>query len=180
MDRPIIAEGSRVRLVPLTEEDVQWLWKTYNDRRVSRPALNTGVFSLEDEKKFVEGSYNKRKPSLLIVTKSGERVGVVGVNEYSENSRRMEIGYWIAPEHWGNGYATEAVSLFVDFLFREYGINKVEAKTLATNVASQRVLEKNGFKLEGRLRKHSWDRNRGCFEDLLVYGLLREEWEGRK
>ncbi len=156
-ERPVIAEGKFVRLVPLTEEDVRWLWMKYNDRRVSRPSVNSGLFSMEDEKKFVEESYNKQAPTLLVVNK--------------------EIGYWIAPEHWGKGYATEALSFFIDFLFREYSINKVSAHVLATNKASQRVLEKNGFKLEGMLRKHTWDRERGRFEDLLVYRLLREEWE---
>lgn len=104
-----------------------------------------------------------------------ERIGLVfaGVGEWS----RTGIGYWIAPEHQGNGFGKAAVSFLIDELFRMYPHPAVYAKSLPTNEASRGLLESLGFSQEGRLRKEAfWD---GEYRDSLVYGLLREEWVDR-
>ncbi len=63
----------------------------------------------------------------------------------------------------------------VDFGFRTLGLYRLSSWCIAENTASARVLEKAGFKLEGRLRENE------CFKgrrwDTLLYGLLKEEWE---
>ena len=178
MECPTIRKGERVRLVPLTEEDVDWLWRTVNRREIWIWMGRYGVLSLEDERQFVQRALSdKDRPHLLILNEKGERVGVVGVNEYDRYNGRAEVGYWISPEHQGKGYATEALELFLDLLFRELNYRKVYAPTFASNEASWRVLEKTGFKREGRLRKHSYNPATGRYDDDLVYGLLRREWE---
>ena len=181
MDRPVVREGESVVLTLLTEEDVEWIWREVNRRDTLVPMGKYGIYSIEQEKGFVEKAYaDKDMPRLLITTKTGERVGIIGVNEYDRRSGTAEVGYWIAHDKRGKGYAKEALALFVDFLFKELNYRKLYAYTSERNSASQRVLESNGFKREGRLRKHAYDGIEGKYVDVLIYGLLRRDWEKKR
>lgn len=88
-------------------------------------------------------------------------------------SHRAEIGYWLAPQFWGQGVMTEAVGEYVRYTFREFDLEKLIAHVFESNLASARVLEKNGFRLEGCLRRHFI--KDGQFLDARIYGLLRNE-----
>jgi len=67
------------------------------------------------------------------------------------------------------------VKLTLEYCFRYMNLRKVFARTYGNNVASIRVLEKNGFKLMGKLRKHAWTPN--GYADVLFYDIMREEWQ---
>lgn len=77
---------------------------------------------------------------------------------------RWEIGYHIAKRYTGKGYATEAVSLFLAYLAQSTDIPEIYATALASNKASIRVLEKNGF----ALLFESEDRRQGKTRRLIV------------
>ena len=85
-----------------------------------------------------------------------------------------EIGYRTKPSERRKGYATEAVKLIVHFMFSTKNIERIESVTDVENMPSQRVLEKNGFKREGVLRRRSF--TKGQYRDEYIYGILREEW----
>lgn len=106
---------------------------------------------------------------------AGTHIGDVGVN-LNDNLRQAEIGYTIAPEQQGRGYATEAVRALLDHLFRMRGLHKVSAECDARNVASARVLERLGFTREGLLRGHTWIKDE--WTDDLIYGLLEADYFG--
>ena len=88
-----------------------------------------------------------------------------------------ELGYWVGKPWWGQGYATEAAQAIVDHGFRKLGLARIYAQCFSRNPASARVLEKAGMVKEGHLRKHfkKWDE----FVDIEVFGVLREEREGK-
>ncbi|MFT4171502.1 MAG: GNAT family protein [Rhodocyclaceae bacterium] len=64
-----------------------------------------------------------------------------------------EIGYWLAEPFWGRGIATAAVALVSDHAFQTLGLGRLEAPVFSWNLASMRVLEKNGFEREGLMRR---------------------------
>jgi len=101
-------------------------------------------------------------------------VGVVAFGWVSSPGERGSLMYWIAPEHQGNGYVTEASELFLDYVFRECGFHKVSARVLVSNEASAGALEKLGFQREGRRRESAVVD--GEYEDMYTYGLLAREW----
>jgi [ribosomal protein S5]-alanine N-acetyltransferase len=111
----------------------------------------------------------------LAITLDGVVVGNVGLRRQSEAARVADLGYELAPERWGRGYATEAARAMLDWGFRELDLHRVWAHCLAENVASARVLEKLGMRGEGRLRRH--EQLKGRWWDVLHFGILREEWE---
>ena len=87
----------------------------------------------------------------------------------------LEIGYVLHPDLWGQGLMPEAVSALVDFGFTELELHKIEIAVYDHNPQSRRVAEKLGFSLETRLRKRK--KIDGDYQDKLIFGLLREEWE---
>jgi RimJ/RimL family protein N-acetyltransferase len=90
----------------------------------------------------------------------------------------MEIGYGIVPSERGKGYGTEAIQLMVDYLFLSQNIFRLQARTDVRNKASQRVLEKASFRIEGTIRKSLFAR--GVLRDVCLYSILREEWKEPK
>jgi len=70
-----------------------------------------------------------------------------------------EVGYWIGEPFWGKGITTAAVALIVDYGFKTLGLQRIYASVFEGNIASQRVLEKCGFKLEGTLVKGAFKNN---------------------
>jgi RimJ/RimL family protein N-acetyltransferase len=94
------------------------------------------------------------------------------------NGNLLEIGYNLVPNDRRKGYCTEAVRIIVDYLFLSRDIARIQAQTHPRNVASQKVLEKAGFKKEGTLRKSYF--LRGEWTDSLIYSILREEWKEPK
>lgn len=104
------------------------------------------------------------------VTVGGVLVGACMLAVTSAQHRRGEVGYVLAREHWGKGYATEAAAAVLAFARDELGLERVEATCRPGNVASQRVLAKLGMRQEGVLRFHMLIRGRR--EDSLLFAVV--------
>lgn len=107
----------------------------------------------------------------------GLLLGACGL-ELTPAHKRGELGYWLGRDHRGKGYATEAAAAVVGWGFETLGLARISAARFDTNPASGRVLEKIGMTREGVLRRHAF--RDGAFRDMVMYGILREEWEGRR
>jgi RimJ/RimL family protein N-acetyltransferase len=89
-----------------------------------------------------------------------------------------EIGYWVGKPFWNNGYCTEAARAVVAYGFDTLGLERIFANYMARNPASGRVLAKLGMQQEGYLRRHR--RKFGRYEDLIVCGVTKAEWQQLK
>ncbi|GFP55375.1 hypothetical protein ACSS6W_009313 [Trichoderma asperelloides] len=88
--------------------------------------------------------------------------------------RTWELGYWFTPSAWGHGYATEFAKALVPWAFETWPqLNRIEAMAYARNKASQNVLRKCGFTLEG-LRRGVLEKN-GEILDESIWGILRSD-----
>ena len=115
----------------------------------------------------------------IIEKKDGTIIGFVNhFNMLHPLGKLLEIGYAIARNERGKGFCTEAVTLILDYLFLSRSAERIQASTHADNKASQRVLEKAGFKREGMIRKALF--NKGDWKDGVLYSILREEWKQPK
>ncbi|GAA5345424.1 ribosomal-protein-serine acetyltransferase [Planifilum fimeticola] len=108
----------------------------------------------------------------------GEMAGIVGAHTIDRIKCYAEIGYWLGERFQGRGIVTRAVRALIDELLGERGLNRVEIRCAASNRRSQGVAERLGFRREGRLKKATLVR--GEFEDLLLFGMLAEEWRAGK
>lgn len=107
-------------------------------------------------------------------TSPGALIGNAGIRKRAPDASEAELGYELNPTHWGQGYATEAASAMLRFAFVDLDLRRVVATCVAENVASTRVLERVGMRLEGRLRDDRWFKGR--WWDTLLYGVLAREW----
>lgn len=87
--------------------------------------------------------------------------------------RTATLGYYILDEYKNQGICTEMVSQICDLAFEFLTINRITASTFASNYASRRVLEKNGFVLEGILKDNIFKKN--IVYDECVYGKYRDK-----
>ena len=79
-----------------------------------------------------------------VVTGDGQ-IGTVGISTNPQNPDGVELGYWFGRPYWGQGYATEAARLALEFAFADLDLQVIDAGHFADNAASGRVLQKLGF-----------------------------------
>jgi aminoglycoside 6'-N-acetyltransferase len=103
----------------------------------------------------------------------GVLIGDIGLNLH-ENLMQADVGFTLAPEYQGKGYATEAVRGLLNYLFLERNLHRVSAECDARNVSSAALLKRLGFRDEGLRRQNTWFK--GEWTDDLFFGLLRSDW----
>lgn len=173
MPGPVFLRGDDVDLHTVEREDLTFLQRVIDDPRVWRHLGTATPKRAEDEEAWYEATTDDDEVHLLICD-SGEPVGIVGLSGIEPTWGVAELGYYVDPEAHGQGYATEAVALVVEYAFRDRRLEKLAADAIADNEASRRVLEKNGFREEGRFRDHAFvDGER---VDVVRYGLLADEF----
>jgi ribosomal-protein-alanine N-acetyltransferase len=100
---------------------------------------------------------------------------VIGLVELSRRDRRAVVGTWLGRAHWGSGANAGAKALILHLAFGHLGLERLGAYADLDNPRSQAALVKVGFEREGLLRR--WHRHGDQVHDVLVYSLLKEEWE---
>lgn len=115
--------------------------------------------------------------SFAITLADGPLIGAIGLL-ISQTDNHAELGYWIGKPYWNRGYCTEAARAVVAYGFESLNLQRIFANYFAINPASGRVMNKLGMQQEGVLRQHraKW----GAYVDLIVCGLLREEYFASK
>ena len=100
-------------------------------------------------------------------------IGTVSLMAINEMHRRADIGYFIAPDHWNQGYATEACQAVLDYGFRRLGLHRIQAQYFRGNPSSGRVIQKLGMQKEGLSRQAAY--RAGKWHDLVNYAILETD-----
>jgi len=109
----------------------------------------------------------KKPKYYFVIELNKEPVGVLDIYKLSYEDKRGDIGYGIAKEYWGNGVASKALKLGLKFMKDELKLYAAEATTDPRNIASRKVLEKNGLKEVGTVKGYYFDR--GQYVDRVLY-----------
>ncbi|MGH6754735.1 MAG: GNAT family N-acetyltransferase [Bradyrhizobium sp.] len=122
--------------------------------------------------RWMSEAYTKGKGCAWIIEDrvSGRTLGAIRFNRIDRHWKWAEVGYEIHPSVWGKGLMTEAVKAVTTCGFDHFSLNRIESWTLPGNAASERVLEKAGFRYEGTLCQKAWFKN--AFHDFRVFGCL--------
>lgn len=102
----------------------------------------------------------------------GAAMGSIGIDQRGPVGR-CSLGYWLAPPYWGQGVMPEALAAVIQHGFGTLGVVKFEAEVFEGNTRSVALLERLGFRKEGRIRLAQY--KRGRWIDELVYGLTRDD-----
>lgn len=176
-------EGKKVNLRPMSDLD----WELFEKWGQNRLALWGPYqrFQLDHlpqlRQAFQQTGLLTRQTGFLMIDRisDGRPIGFVRYTLISfpdADFTHPEIGFGITEtDARGCGFASEAVRLLVDYLFSGYDVQRISAITDELNLPAQKLLQATGFQLEGRLRKASF--RDGENRDMLVYGLLKEDWQ---
>jgi [ribosomal protein S5]-alanine N-acetyltransferase len=139
-------------------------------------SLDFKKINKKSEEKWLKDTlkkYKTKNPGSLswAIEYNGEYVGGIGMHGADYENEKTEIGYWIGKPYWGQGIATDALCEFLNILDKKYNFKRITALAFSYNVASQRVLEKAGFKFEGLLKKNA--KKDGKFYDDKLYARVR-------
>jgi RimJ/RimL family protein N-acetyltransferase len=139
----------RLFLRPAWLEDAPEIARAIGQEPVVR-MLSTVPWPYREERAraWIEAPKDPRSPTLL-VTLPGAGGRIVGACGLHAKDRAIEVGYWIEPDHWGRGYATEALRGMLS-LARTIGHRRILGRHAVDNPASGRVLRKAGFRPTGR------------------------------
>ncbi|WP_439026437.1 GNAT family N-acetyltransferase [Haloarchaeobius sp. DT45] len=166
----------RVSLRPLEVDDLPALRAGWNDPDVWRMLDTVEPQAAGPFEAMVERWHDDDRHVPFAIDSDG-LAGLLQVKRIHWQSRICTFSYFVLPEEGGNGYATAAVDLGLEYAFDSLGLHRVQAKTVATNEGSRCVLEKTGFTHEGTARKQAFVD--GTYHDLLSWGVLEEEWRER-
>lgn len=130
-------------------------------------------YTLADAEAWIALNLADPMPLNLAVEVGGTVAGGIGLLPQSDIFRvSAELGYWLSPDRWGRGIMTAAVQAFTVWAFGTQPLERIYARTFASNPASGRVLEKAGYRLEGILRRSAL--KDGQLLDIRLYARLRE------
>ncbi len=173
--------GRRVALQAIKLKDVAALYRIISDSRqhleMWLPWVDF-IQSITDEQHIVEQwiyDMQIRMAIHLSVRIDGEIVGMVSTGQIDWTNQRTSIGYWIKRQSIRQNFATEATSILLSYLFKELRLHRVFIQAATGNDASNRVIKKLGFKIEGVLRENERVKNR--FLDHNIYGMTSEDFE---
>lgn len=170
----------RLVLREFTAEDVEAVHRYAADPEVTRHML-WGPNSRQESQDFLQAALESQAAASrtdytlgVIRRDNAEVIGAIhlGVLTGRAVRGRADLGYVLARDTWGQGYATEAVKALMRWAFVELGLHRVEASCGVDNPASRRVLEKVGLHYEGTRRDDYWVR--GTWRTSHLFGLVRD------
>jgi RimJ/RimL family protein N-acetyltransferase len=137
------------------------------------------TFNLEDAERLVATQANVLPDTpgiwLQLAILAGDVIGDCGLHFL--DGRQVELGITLDPASQGHGYAAEALSAVLDYLFGTLGKHRVTATTDAENRAAVALFQRLGFRREGHFLKNVWFKGR--WGDEFLFALLGEEWRKR-
>ncbi len=138
----------------------------------------TSVDEAEREIKFWGGLFYRKQSIFWAIadSKTDEFIGTIGFNNWNFTNGRAEISYDLIQDYWGKGIMTRCLNNVLIFAFKNMGLNRIEARTMLSNGASQRLLDKTGFTREGVQRGYRIIRGKST--DIVLYGLVKDEYGG--
>ena len=178
-------KGARVELRPIKRSDIEYFLKWMNDTEVSQYLTVYLPVTEFTEEKWIEDMAQKTAAGSDVIfviealDDGHKSIGVVGLDKISPKDHQAEFGIAIGEKsHWEKGYGTEAARLIIDYGFQQLNLHRIRSGALANNKRSIRLHKKVGFQEEGRLREEVF--KNGEFHDLVIFGLLRDEWKSGK
>lgn len=110
---------------------------------------------------------------------SAEFIGFIGINYTPDGlpfSPCVDIGWRLASEHWGNGFATEGAIGAMSYAFNEAGLEELVSMTPITNLASERVMQKLGMTKHQENFLHPKVNQGDPLQEHVLYSLNRQQW----
>ena len=173
------ATSMKIELIFPEVEDA-WFWHQVRSQEATQRFNAIGVLDLDRLKVQIAESnrdISEKKPThrYFIKINDVDFAGVIAIRDINWESGVCDLGYLIAEKYHNQGIATRAVALILEKAFEQANLRKIKATTAVSNVASYRVLQKNGFSLEGSLKEELLISGRS--QDAYLWGLTIDDFK---
>jgi len=173
-------EGKQITLRKLKKSDAPSIYQNAKDFEIARYTTLPHPYRLKNAEDFIKMTHQKiRKKKAfelgIELKESKEIIGMMSLMDIDYDNKNAEIGYWLGKKYWGKGIMKEAIKLILNFGFKKLNLVRIYARVMHPNIASAKLLERSGFKYEGRMRKTTL--RRGKWMDDLRYSILNSEFK---
>ncbi len=137
------------------------------------------ITTVEAERNFLEGVLTqvaKGEALLYLIFDEEQFIGMIDLHAFDKETRKAEVGYWLAEAYTKRGITTNAVKLLCDIAFEDLALNKLELRANVNNKGSNRVAEKVGFRWIGVKYEDEFSNHQ--YEDINYYELLKSDYYG--
>jgi ribosomal-protein-alanine N-acetyltransferase len=171
-------EGENICFKVLSKNDAQDILSYASDKSVSRFIGWRLMKTLNETSEFIETMLKRESDGThlyasVIIKSTQEIIGTAMIFNFDEEAKQAEIGYVFHKDHWGKGYGSECVALMSNFAFESLNLHKIHACVVDANIGSARILEKNGYELEGRLKDNYFIEDK--YYDALLFGKIQSK-----
>lgn len=178
LDKFPILHTPRLDLIEIKQQHLKDIFKLLGDKRVTQFYNVVTLMEKQEAQKYIDWFRIRFEEGLgvrwgIALKEQNSIIGTIGFNNFIKG-HRSNIGYDLHYSKWNKGYLTEALVEIVKFGFSTLDVNRIEAEVMQGNAASERVLEKAGFKKEGILRQ--WMLWNGKHYDMTMYSLLKSDF----
>ncbi|MFT4609462.1 MAG: ribosomal-protein-alanine N-acetyltransferase, partial [Cellvibrionaceae bacterium] len=177
---------SRLVLDELRDDDHEAIYHIFSDKkamalydmeRLTKPEEGLDIINFLRNKFTTNSGIRWAIREISPSRQSSKLIGTCGFNNWVAYDHSAIIGYELAPEFWCKGYATEAIHKIISAAYNDelqIHVNRIEASVVPGNIASEKVLKKNGFIFEGRLREKAfWDNQ---YQDMNLFALIKSHF----
>ncbi|GMA51111.1 GNAT family N-acetyltransferase [Alicyclobacillus contaminans] len=178
MFRQRVDENTSLKMLELRDADELFalLDASRSHLRTWLPFVD-GTRTVQDIQDFIQSGLQQFANSngvQLGIWHHGQLAGVLGLHYIQWTHRMTSLGYWLGEGFQGKGIMTNACRALIDFLFQEYGLNRVEIRVAPDNLKSRAIPERLGFQQEGCRRQAEWLYDH--YVDHVLYGMLAQDW----
>lgn len=168
-------DGDNIYFKRLSMDDALDIHKYASDENVARYIGWNLTYTLEETLELIDGMISKELTGTSIYAsvvdkKTNVVIGTCMFFNFNLEAKHAELGYVISAHYWNKGYGTEIVRIMNDYALEYLKLHKLNARVVDTNIGSSKVLEKNDFLLEGRLKDNYFIDDK--YYDGLLFGKI--------
>ena len=173
-------DGEKVSIRPITRDDLPFMHRWCNDPEVmyyadDNPEPHKTEADVEEQYRRETEEWSDSMRRFTVEAIGGDPIGTIMYRALRRDTRSAWMGITIGEKSfWGRGCGTEAIRLFLKYLFKEMKLHKVAITVSDFNKRAIRAYEKNGFRHDGVLRHNACIN--GAFVDHLVMSILEDEY----
>lgn len=168
-------KGNNIYFKKISKDDVKSIHDYASDKEVSRFIGWELTDNLHETDllvdKFIKNELEETHLyASVVLEKTNLVIGTIIIFNFNEQSNQAEIGYVFNKKYWGKGYGSESLRMATDFAFKFLKLHKLHAIVTEDNIGSSRILEKNGYQQEGKLKDHFFIEDK--YYDALIFGKI--------
>lgn len=166
-----------ITLRGIEKEDADLLYDMINDPEMENNVVGWSLPVSKDQQLMWINNLQTDKNIRYAIDAGNGIIGTAIISSIDFKNRTANLNIKISKKHRGNGYASHAIKLMIDYCFDELNLHCITANVIYDNKTSRNLWEKIGFVRDGVLRERVY--KKGEYKDLIAYSLLREDYDKR-